>query len=88
MWCEMAACESPTASLDVAGAEPALLPRDELAARLPARTQQIQDLQPRRIPERLEDGDQIGPFHRSITIDVLSRLVKCQGLRRGIARTA
>src|SRR5438552_18412334 len=68
--------------LDVAGAETALLPRDQVAAGLPARPQQIQDLQPRRIPQRLEDRNQLlSPFHTSITIELINSPVK-QRFRR------
>src|SRR5712691_9132680 len=64
--------------LDVAGAQPALFPRDEVAAGLPASAQQLENLQTRRVSERLEDGYELfGPPHISITIDVSIFGVKC-----------
>src|SRR5258706_5108079 len=52
--------------LDVAGAQGRLLARDSIATAHPARPQELQDLQPRRIPERLESQGQIHRRHRSI----------------------
>ena len=66
--------------LDVAGAEPPLVAGDELAAGLAARPQQIQDLQTRRVAERLEDDHQlIGTFHTSINVELTKPSVKPPG---------
>src|SRR5689334_5121317 len=45
--------------LDVARAETLLVARDQVAAGLPLRLQQLEDLQPRRIAECLAGGDEI-----------------------------
>src|SRR5439155_11308729 len=60
----------PDRLLDIAGAEPPLLARDELAAGFASSAQQLENLQPRRISERLENGNEIfGTLHRSTTVD-------------------
>src|SRR5262245_6730137 len=46
--------------LDVAGAEAALVGRNEVAAGLPARAQEVQDLQARRVPQSPEDEGEVG----------------------------
>src|SRR5438445_4685536 len=67
----------PDRPLDVAGAEARLLARDEVATAHPARPQQLQDLQPRRIPERLESQRQIHCLrHTSINLDISNLVVK------------
>ena len=59
MWCETAACERPTACLDVAGTEALLVASDEVAAGPALRLQELEDPEPRRIAEGLEAGDRV-----------------------------
>src|ERR1700730_12548663 len=68
----------PDRLLDIAGAKPPLFARDEVAAGFAASAQQLENLQPRRISERLENGDEVfRALHRSITVDISIFAVKC-----------
>ena len=76
MWCETAACESPTASSMSQAQRPALVPSDQVAAGAAPRPQQIEDLQAGRIAERLEHRGQVLLFHTSMNIDMTMPRVK------------
>jgi uncharacterized protein len=62
---------------DVAGAETSLFARDQVAAGPASRFQELENLQPGRVSERFERGNEVGSLiHRSKNIDIYGSLVK------------